>query len=281
MLHPQISEIMNYVSTVFGRTKLITNLITQDSEKLLELNRIKNMSWLINTTTAEKNKEIFTRNIKLLAKQELSYDYIKKFCLSLVLTGSFDEDAYFIDNLINIIQFFPKNFPVKVRITPNMPDNSTENKYNFCNYDKQYIYFSEKIEKLGIKIISGTDCGLQYCFVSPDVLKRFAEICNFRDIKLGCHHAPFIDITTDLKVHFCHYCAEEDFPAMPYNRFESPDDYYKYMFEIKEKITRNEHFLCKKRINSHNCSGCSGFCTALNRKLKIMYGPENLNIYTV
>ena len=267
LLHPEIVSIMKYISNKLKKSKIITNLITTDRDSLISLIKIKNMNWLINTTTNTSNKKIFNENIKILFDKKFNkINNKKKIVFSLTLTGDTKLDFYYIDNLIEILKEVPRKHR-KIRFTPHMPNNeNSDSIYVIQNYDKQYLYLLEKIQKEHIYNVSmAFDCGMNNCFISKKVLEVMRENRYLQNISscLG----PFIDITTDLKVLYCHYSSQKYFPSKYYYEFDTPKHCLNYLLEQKEQFYKNYDFDCKN-INNEVCpESCFKFCPSIISKI--------------
>jgi len=266
LLHNDILTIMNYISKELYRCKLITNLVTADSNKIVNLSNLTNMSWLINTTTDKSNKEVFDYNLDILLKTiNYSKNDSRIISFSTTLTGSPDLDVLYLDNLFKILKKLPKVHR-RVRLTPNMPHG--DKLYNIYNYDFQFNYLLDKLEKDSIRIALSFDCGVNYCFISQKTLNRLKELTCFLSHLKTCP-GPFIDIGVDKKIYYCHYASNEYFIPEYYYNFENPSDYIK-SFEIKKYNFLSQYqYICKNLFNNpfHCENNCVGFCPALSAKI--------------
>lgn len=257
LLHPNLLEIMSYLSNELDSSKLITNLITQDTNLIKKLALIKNLKWLINTTSDKDNKKIFNRNLEILLDNKSNDDI----AFSLTLTGNKKLDFLYIDNLFKIIEKIKFIIPINLRVTPNMPQKNKV--YTIQNYDEQFLYFLKNIKN--IKVNLSLDCGFNFCFVSKKVLKELFITTNLSIPKPVCTKAPYIDIGVDKKISFCHYVSDEYFPPKYYWKFNSPSDYINYFKNIKNEFMFKYKNICKKNI----CPiYCDGVCPAILIKIK-------------
>ena len=267
LLHPEIVSIMKYISNKLEKSKIVTNLITTDRDCLINLIEIENMSWLINTTTSKENKEVFDENIKILFDDKFnSINDKKNIVFSLTLTGDMKTDFYYINNLTEILKKIPKKHR-NIRVTPHMPNNeSSDTIYTIQNYDKQYLCLLEKLQKENIDNVSMSfDCGMNNCFISTKVLRLMKENGYLHDV-LFCA-GPFIDITTDLKVLYCHYSSQQYFPSKYYYEFDSPVHCIYYLLDLKDQFYNKYDFDCKN-INGEVCSEkCFKFCPSIISKI--------------
>ncbi len=264
LLHPNIVDIMNYISNELQKSKIITNLITPDEQKFVNLIKIKNMNWLINVTPDKKNKDVFDRNIKLLFdKQFEEINSKKQITFSLTLTGVENIDFYYIDNLIDMLKNLPQCYR-NIRFTPQMPNNGNPNSiYVIKNYDKQYLYLLKKVKEENVIISASFDCGMNNCFISEEVLEIINKSKIF-EAKIKLCSGPFIDITTDLKVLYCHYSSQSYFPSKYYYEFDTPEQCLDYFIEQKNEFYRNYSSDKIKKINNEIYSD---FCPAIVSKI--------------
>jgi organic radical activating enzyme len=267
LLHPEIVPVMKYISNRLEISKLITNLITTDRDNLTNLIEIRNMNLLVNTTTNTSNKKIFDENIGILFDKK--FDCIndkRNIAFSLTLTGDIKTDFYYIDNLIEILKKIPEKHR-RIRFTPHMPNNENSNSiYAIQNYDKQYLYLLKKIQKEKVDNVSMSfDCGMNNCFISTKVFELMRKNGYLQDISF-CS-GPFIDITTDLKVLYCHYSSQKYFPSKYYYEFETPLHCMYYFLDLKEHFFKKYDFDCKN-INNEVCSEkCFKFCPSIISKI--------------
>ncbi len=266
LLHPDIVHIMNYISKEMFASKIITNLVTEDTYKIINLSKLTNISWLINTTTDKSNKELFDLNLHILLKTaEFKKSDFRIFAFSLTLTGNINLDSFYIDNLINILKKIPKMHR-RVRITPNMPNPN--NIYKFYNYDSQYNYLLDKLEKASLRIALSFDCGVNHCFISQKTIDRLKKSTCFLGHLKKCP-APYIDITADKKILACHYLSEEFFEPIYYYNFSRPAEYTKLYKEKINKFISENPYTCKAVIPQKDIckSICPGTCPALSSKI--------------
>ncbi len=267
LLHSNFTEIIEYLSTEFSHVKLITNLVTDNENIIKTLAKIDNLSFLINTTTDKKNKELFNKNINsLFIEKNFKINNDNYPVFSLVFTGNKEIDTNAIDNVISIFKKFPQKF-WRLRIMPNMPCIDNKIEYKMMNYDYQFNYFIDKVSTQLGRINLSFDCGINFCFISPNVLQKLKNTFCFIYSYSFCG-GPHTDITVDKKISYCHYLSNLYYQSKFYYEFESPIEYLKNNETIKEKYLTEHQFLCKKAMNKDNCSrNCLGFCPALTSKI--------------
>ena len=277
LLHPDIVDIMRYISEQLQKSKIITNLITLDEQQIVNLIEIKNMNWLINVTPDKKNKDVFDKNIRLLFdKKYEEINYSKQITFSLTLTGIEDIDFYYIDNLIDILKKIPQCHR-NIRFTPQMPNNeNSKSIYVIRKYDKQYLYLLKRVKNEKINISAAFDCGMNNYFISEEVLETIRKSKMF-EIKISLCSGPFIDITTDLKVLYCHYSSQKYFPSKYYYEFDTPEQCLNYFIELKNKFSKN---YSSYKIETINNKKHYDFCPAIMSKiLKKEYIFDIMNKY--
>ena len=267
LLHSNIHEIIKYLSTEFLQVKLITNLVSDDENLIKYLKGIDNLTYLINTTTDKKNKELFNKNINTLFIENNFEVHNNNYpVFSLVFTGNKEIDTQSIDNVINILKKFPQKF-WRLRVMPNMPciDNNIE--YKMMNYDYQFNYFIDKVSSELGRIILSFDCGINFCFISPNVLQKLKKAFCFIYSYSFCS-GPHTDISVDKTISYCHYLSHLYYQPKFYYEFETPNDYVNYHSLVKEKYFTKHKYLCKEIMNKDACSkNCQGFCPALTSKI--------------
>lgn len=268
LLHSNFLEIVKFLSFEFESVRLITNLVTENETLINNLSKIENISYLINTTTSEKNKKLFDKNLKKLFIEnnyKITDKNIPSF--SFVLTGNYNLDVFSIDNVIQLFSKLPKIFH-RLRIMPNMPCSLDSEKYTMKNYDAQFEYLINSIQKSIGRISLGFDCGINFCFISPFVLKKLKEtncfVCNY-----SICNGPYTDVTVDKKVIYCHYVSEHFFEPQNYYNLGSPNEYLEYFIKKKNDYLFKYQYLCKQYVDENkNCSKkCYGFCPALTSKI--------------
>lgn len=266
LLHPNLKEIIQYLSQDFSQVKLITNLITEDESLIKYLSKIDNLSFLINTTSDKRNKEIFNKNINLLfVENNLQKNNENYPVFSLVFTGNKQIDTYSVDNLIELFKKLPKKY-WRLRIMPNMPCAKNETEYEMMNYDYQFNYFIDNVSKKIGRIMFSFDCGINFCFISPDIMQKLKDNFCFIYNYSFCS-GPHTDIMVDKKIAYCHYLSNIYYNPKFYYEFESPTEYLNCHTRIKEKYLTEHKYLCKEIMNNQKCSkNCLGFCPALTSK---------------
>lgn len=262
LLHPEIEDIMKYISNNYYKAKIITNLILDDINILSNIIKLGNINWLINTTTNKNNTNIFNRNLDLILyyiKQQNNMN--RNISFSVTFTGNYELDCSYIDRLFLILKKVPFEHR-KVRLSIQMP--SIDNKeYKINQYDKQFLYLAKSTDnKLKISQLA-IDCGLNLCFLSEETINFITKKLNIGAMGPGCT-APFIDINVKKKLMYCNFVSERLFPRKYYWEYISPSEYIKSYTKIKEKILKQYKYLCKKTYNK-NCKSniCWGVCPAL------------------
>ncbi len=262
LLHPDLIKIMEYLSKELEGIKLITNLISKNENLIQKLAQIRNLKFLINTTTNKKYKNIFNKNLNILIQNSNS---LKNIVFSLTYTGREKQDNYYTDNLISIIEKVKDFIPINLRISPYLPQGDYT--YNLYNYDTQIDYLIQNIKTTGIIANISFDCSFNFCFASKNTILKLAKETNLTIDKPLCQKAPFIDIKPNKKVYFCYFVTDKYFPPKYFYEFASPDEYIKYFTEIKENFIKNNQYLCK--TDEKNCPKyCPGVCPGILIKIK-------------
>jgi len=251
-LHPQCVDICNFISQYYN-VRFFTNLLTK-TETLEQLVKIKNMNWLVNTTTNPELQNVFNENIAYLSKVIDNYPI----GFGITLTGDVDFDFNSIENLVRIGKLYP-NIICNYRIAFASPCH--DKIFKLKNFDKSIKYFYDYSYRHTPYIAISFDCSVNSCFMSNNVYLRIVQ--DRRTIRAFpvCSPGGF-EILVNRAVKYCSSCPDELFNINDYRMFENYFVCWDYITNlIREFIQEYGLFYCK---TSKICTSktCQGACLA-------------------
>ena len=259
-LHPDCIRICQDVSKQ-NRVCMLTNLLC-DTKILEELLLTTRMGWLINTTTRDSLKPLFEENAIFLNKVSELNDC--KFTFGITLTGNFEQDVKFIDNLIRI----GKKYPYMVgwyRIAFATPCH--DKIYKLKSYNKSILYFYKKSKKDTPEIPYMFDCLVNSCYMSDETFLKIIKDTRMYNYNNSCCYEPRVDVLVDKTVNYCSSCPDWLFEKKYYTDFQDWEECSAYFLKaIKQFNKKHSEFYCKKTKFCTNKS-CSGICVAIAANL--------------
>jgi len=246
-LHPQCVEICEESSKRY-RTTIFSNFLC-DVEIIEKLMNLSNINWLINTTTREELMPIFNRNIEFAS----TFKKIPIMTFGVTLTGDYDVDIKYIDNLIRIGKKYG-NLVNNYRISLATPCHDKE--YKLINYDASVIklYTESQIHTPHYKI--AFDCTVNSCQLSYKLIADILADPKTMFISSSCNCAA-MSIMVDKTVDQCFSAPEELFNNKKYTDFKNWRECYKYILQTRNSFMQKYAYFCRtcNKCNNENCHG--------------------------
>lgn len=250
-LHPQIIEIVKLTIEKGYYPLLITNLLINDKNVLIELSKIKNLVWFVNGTHSDLTFPLFEKNLKFL----LNVPNIQ-LGISFCLTENNDENQKVLDRISYLCNKY-ENYTLNFRISPASPNDGNYKIINYSDWYKKIINVIESFHNFMV-----FDCPLTFCaldkqtalelFTSPALVRNCYEM-------LYSKCAGALDILLDDKLYLCNSYRDIGVPIFDYPDFDSC--YGALMFYISQDIQGKNYEYCDK--NCKHFVECNGFCPAI------------------
>lgn len=261
-LHPDIVEIVRRAKQITD-TCMFTNLLCKQ-DVLKELIKIKEVGYLVNTTTRDELKDLFWSNAEFLYSQN---DYLKKSYISvsfgLTLMNNPEIDDRNIENIFRLVDAFP-GLCESIRMGIATPFH--KGTFELMNYNEPVKYMIDKTLKDYPDMTIGFDCPSNNCQISPRLMGDCLEEPRVEKFALGCAGCIF-DILVDKSLKYCFSFPDDFLRIDSYTRFKDSREAHRW-FNIKVKEYMSKYaFQCKKNKECDN-DVCKGTCPAVNEYLR-------------